>query len=53
MIRSYFLSVEDRHELELSARDGLSPHCYGRRANAILLLDKGMSCSQGSIGSFS
>jgi len=40
------LSPEDRHELELSARDGSSPHRYGRRANAILLLDDGMSCKQ-------
>jgi len=46
MIKANFLNPEDRHELELSARDGSSPHRYGRRANAILLLDKGMSCSQ-------
>jgi len=46
MIKANFLSSEDRRELELSARDGSSPHRYGRRANAILLLDDGMSCRQ-------
>jgi len=46
MIKANFLSSQDGREPELSVRDGLSPHRYGRRANAILLLDDGMSCQQ-------
>jgi len=45
MIKANFLSSEDS-ELELSARDGSSPLAFGRCANAILLLDDGMSCQQ-------
>jgi len=46
MIKTNFLNPEDRRELELSARDGSSPHRYARRANAIILLDRGLSCGQ-------
>jgi len=46
MIKGNFLSQEERRELEACARDGSGPHRYGRHANAIFLLDKGMSCAQ-------
>jgi len=46
MIGPAFLSVEDRREPELSACDGSSSNRYGRRADAILLFDRGMSCQQ-------
>lgn len=44
MIRSGFLSPEDRSALMRLARDGSAAHRLARRANALLLLDKGWSC---------
>ncbi len=44
MIRGGFLSNAERHELRALARDGLSEARAARRANAIILLDKGWSC---------
>ena len=44
MIRSGFLSPEDRLALTRLARDGSAAHRLARRANALLLLDKGWSC---------
>ena len=41
-----FLSVEERKELVWLARDGSAEHRVGRRANAILLLDDGLSCER-------
>ena len=38
-----FLSVADRADLVAIARDGLEENCVSRRANAILLLDRGWS----------
>jgi hypothetical protein len=43
MIRRGFLSAEERKELVWLARDGSAEHRVGRRANAILLLDDGLS----------
>ena len=40
---SKFLSERERQELLKIARDGLEEHRVARRANAILLLDKGWS----------
>ena len=42
MIKRNFLTPTERDELLECAKDGLGEHRYGRRANAILLLDKGM-----------
>lgn len=39
-----FLDSESRRDLLDVARDGSSPHRLSRRANALLLLDEGMSC---------
>jgi transposase len=44
MIRGGFLSSEDRTSLSRLARDGSAAHRFARRANALLLLDKGWSC---------
>ena len=44
MIRAGFLSQEDRASLSRLARDGSAAHRLARRANAVLLLDKGWSC---------
>ena len=44
MIRPGFLSAEEREELIALARDGAAPHRLARRANALALLDDGMSC---------
>src|SRR5580692_3519559 len=44
MIRPGFLDSESRDELIELARDGLAEHRLARRANALVLLDKGMSC---------
>lgn len=44
--RAGFLSAEDRKDLMELARDGLAEHRVARRANAIVLLDRGMSCAQ-------
>src|SRR5271165_1451056 len=46
MIRGGFLSEEDRKALIALARDGSSPGRVTRRANALVLLDDGMSCQQ-------
>ncbi len=46
MIQSGFLSEEDRKALTALARDGSSPCRVTRRANALVLLDQGMSCQE-------
>lgn len=45
MIRGGFLSAAERQELRALARDGRSEARFSRRANAIILLDKGWSCA--------
>ena len=44
MIRSGFLDDESRQDLIELARDGSAQHRLARRANALVLLDDGMSC---------
>src|SRR5450631_2535770 len=44
MIRPGFLDSESRSDLIELARDGSAAHRLARRANALVLLDKGMSC---------
>jgi hypothetical protein len=44
MIRAGFLDPESRKDLTELARDGSAAHRLARRANALLLLDDGMSC---------
>ena len=44
MIRKRFLQESARQELIALARDASAAHGLARRANAIVLLDKGMSC---------
>ena len=44
MIRKGFLDAESRHDLIEIARDGSALHSLSRRANALVLLDDGMSC---------
>ena len=44
MIRSGYLDGESRKDLIELARDGSVPHRLARRANALVLLDDGMSC---------
>jgi transposase len=46
MIRPGFLSREERSALIGLARDGSVTHRLARRANALVLLDDGMSCEQ-------
>jgi transposase len=46
MIRGGFLSEEDRKALVALARDNLSAGRVTRRANALVLLDNGMSCQE-------
>ena len=46
MIRGGFLSADERRALVDVARDGLAEHRLARRANAIVLLDKGWSCAK-------
>jgi transposase len=46
MIRRGFLSTAERKELLSLVRDGLAEHRVARRANAILLLDDGLSCER-------
>jgi transposase len=46
MIRPGFLSREERSALTALARDGSVTHRLARRANALVLLDGGMSCEQ-------
>ena len=45
MIRAGFLDPESRRDLIELARDGSAAHRLARRANALVLLDQGMSCS--------
>jgi transposase len=44
MIRAGFLDSESRRDLIELARDGSAAHRLARRANALVLLDQGMSC---------
>ena len=44
MIRRGFPDSESRRDLIELARDGAAAHRLARRANALVLLDKGMSC---------
>ncbi len=44
MIRGGFLDPASRRDLIELARDGSAAHRLGRRANAVLLLDDGMTC---------
>jgi transposase len=44
MTRSGFLDSESRRDLIELARDGSAAHRLARRANALVLLDDGMSC---------
>ena len=44
MIRRGFLDSESRKDLTELARDGSAAHRLARRANALVLLDDGMSC---------
>src|SRR5208283_896471 len=46
MIRGGFLSAKERADLTALARNGLAEHRVARRANAVLLLDKGWSCQK-------
>ena len=46
MIRGGFLSREDRADLIALARDGSAAHRLARRANALALLDDGLSCER-------
>src|SRR5260370_1495255 len=46
MIRGGFLFDAERQTLTARARDGLAEHRIARRANAIVLLDKGWSCAR-------
>lgn len=46
MIRPGYLSPEDRADLIALARDGSAAHRLARRANALVLLDDGLSCAQ-------
>ncbi len=46
MIRSGFLSPEDRADLIALARDGSAAHRLGRRATALVLRDDGRSCEE-------
>ncbi len=45
MIRSKFLNAEERDELIALARNGSAAHRLARRANALVLLDRGMCCA--------
>jgi hypothetical protein len=47
MIRGSFLTSEERQDLTELARDGTVEHRLARRANALVLLDRGMSCEEG------
>lgn len=46
MIRAGFLDAEARQDLIELARDGTTEHRLARRANALVLLDKGWSCGR-------
>jgi transposase len=45
MIRPGFLDTASRQDLIELARDGSAAHRLARRANALVLLDDGMSCA--------
>jgi transposase len=45
MIRPGFLDKASRQDLIELARDGSAAHRLARRANALVLLDDGMSCT--------
>jgi transposase len=45
MIQAGFLDPEARRDLIELARDGSAAHRLARRANALVLLDQGLSCS--------
>ena len=45
VIRPGFLDRESRQDLIELARDGSAAHRLARRANALVLLDDGMSCA--------
>jgi hypothetical protein len=45
MIRHGFLDSESRRDLIDLVRDGSIAHRLARRANALILLDDGMSCA--------
>ena len=45
MIRPGFLDAASRQDLIELARDGSAEHRLGRRANALVLLDDGLSCA--------
>ena len=45
MIRPGFLDSESRQDLIELTRDGSAAHRLARRANALVLLDDGMSCA--------
>src|ERR1700678_4374651 len=45
MIRRGFLDRDSRQDLIELAGDGSAAHRLGRRANALVLLDDGMSCA--------
>ena len=53
MIRSNFLTTADRFELWSCVKRQREDHEVARRANALLLLDDGMSCAQIAKGSVS
>src|ERR687898_278627 len=46
MIRGGFLTAEERQDLTELARDGLAEHRLARRANALVLLDRGVRCDE-------
>ena len=46
MIRAGFLDPESRRDLIELTRDGSVAHRLARRANALVLLDQGMSCTE-------
>ena len=45
MVRNGFLDADSRRDLIELARDGSAAHRLARRANALVLLDGGMSCA--------
>jgi transposase len=46
VIRGGFLSTKERQTLIAIARDGPKEHRVGRRADAIVVLDRGWSCER-------
>ena len=47
MIRGNFLTPEQRRSLTILARKATAEHRVARRANALVLLDRGKSCEEG------